>query len=51
MAFPKWIIALEKAPKHTAILGSIGVGLAFSTIIFSIMLARGNIFKHIHFIS
>lgn len=42
MAFPAWVQALEKAPRGSAIAGSIGFTVVLSGFVWSIMMARGQ---------
>jgi hypothetical protein len=42
MAFPKWIQALETAPRGSAIGGVIGVSIVASGFLWSILMANGH---------
>lgn len=42
MAFPKWIQALEAAPRGNAIFGALGVSVVASGFLWSILMSTGH---------
>jgi len=42
MTLPKWVQALEKAPRGQAVMGAMGVTFAASGMLWAIMMASGK---------